>query len=999
MKKHILLALTASMILAAAGCSDDSSKTEDTPKTCDESNKPSAECTCNQSTGLWENCGGSAKDCKAEDKTSDNCTCNQSTGLWENCGGGETCLCDDGITPCPGGNKTNCMAAPACTGAQPDAACICDKDTGKWDCSAKCTGAKPEADCICSEDGGSWGWKCPSNCTTEQPAVNCICQDSGSWLCECNTNTLKERQTCDCNDATGEWIDSTCTFSCPSAPENAKTGTCQCNDKTGELEGCQYNCQDTELPHNAKSCTCDESNGSWQPETCKYNCPEKPANATSCDCDDSTGELTNCTYTCPVEPDNVVSGSCSCDQTTGEWVNCEFIECNNSDKPTEHVQSCECVEGAWDCIYNCLGAKPDGYVEGTCVCPSNGQWSCEIDKCQGETETLLVGQVCDKATGNITYNKTPQLKISADKTTISEDGTEIAQVTVKLAEAQPDSPVTISYTYSNTSLDKINVTPPTNPTLTKDNWDTGLVYQVTGVNNDAIDGTVTSTIAFTTSGNDPFNNLQGTARITVTDDDKPSIILSCAGTDLYPLPGSVDFNAPDDRTSLKCNVRLAMKPSGNVTVTITSELVKSDTCGSSTSNCSCVTPYFGKSDPDAHKSGTKSMSFDFTKDNYSTPEVFYVVVKKTSNTALSNAPEIYNIVVQSSSTDYVAEQKLPINAHIMQRYMLFGFHNAPQKAYLPKGRYRLHAVGASGGLGYSSDNSDYKFMDVSCNTSTGKASFKYKNHGGAGAYIYGELNLTSSEYIYVYTGEAGKVCGSSNGNKPYNGGGLGRAGGKDRRGVSGGGATDFCINDPDCEIYEKHWPYRIMVAGGGGGGSDWSEDGSTPNTDTTYKHGTGGSAKWVSYKKGTTSVDITGGNGLHYGEEKDGEVDYYAPAGYTFVSSYIFGKGFDAEYRCSDTDSRRNGGGGGGWYGGTFHKCAKDTGGGAGSSYAYDGDYKHDGGDGRQVFYKLTNIGGEDGGTTCNVFNYIGNGWGREIISGQMLGVGNGYAFIEVLDD
>ncbi len=217
--------------------------------------------------------------------------------------------------------------------------------------------------------------------------------------------------------------------------------------------------------------------------------------------------------------------------------------------------------------------------------------------------------------------------------------------------------------------------------------------------------------------------------------------------------------------------------------------------------------------------------------------------------------------------------------------------------------------------------------------------------------------------------------------------------------MNGGGATDFCIGHTDCATYDKLWPYCILVAGGGGGGSYWSEDGSTPNADTTYKHGTGGSAKWISFDKGSGLT--TGGNGLHYGEEKgSGELDYYAPSGYGIYSSTNFGIGEDAESHCSDSDSRRNGGSGGGWFGGLFNKCAKDTGGGAGSSYAFNGRTSDGGGLGKQPSkYALSHVSGEDGGTTCNVFTHANSDWRREITSGAMLGVGNGMAWIEVLDD
>ena len=623
--------------------------------------------------------------------------------------------------------------------------CTCNKSTGKWDCSSKCTGDKPADDCTCAEDAGSWGWKCPSNCSAEQPAADCLCQDSGSWLCDCNENALLPRQTCDCNPATGEWIESTCTYSCLDAPESAKTGTCHCNNKTGELEGCQYNCQDSEKPHNAKSCECDETTGSWKTETCKYNCPDKPSKATSCDCDESTGNLINCIYTCSEEPDNVVAGTCNCDPTTGDWNDCQYIACNNSDKPTEHVKSCECVEGAWECIFNCPSAKPDGAVVDTCVCQSNGEWSCEIDKCQGKT--LLVGQVCDKATGNITYNKTPELDVRISRTSISENGG-TASITVKLLGAQPDSDVPLTLTVSDSS--RVTITnPPDGNIIPAAKWNTGVTYKVTATNNDAIENDIGINFSFTTYGSKPFNALTSTVGMIVTDDDKPSIILDCDGNELYYPASDEDgyYNNLKDPVSIKCSVSLGKKPQSDVSVVITTDLISSETADFYNNNSyRRAYPAFGS---DEIGWSIFNQTIHFKANDYSTPQVFYLHTFHTGGSPVSTAPEYYDLVARSNETGYVAEQKLRIKTHVMNRYKLFNYNDNIQRMYLPKGKYRLHAIGASGGLPASA-GSNYKLMEVSCNTSTGKASFKYKNHGGAGAYIYADLNLTASETIYIY---------------------------------------------------------------------------------------------------------------------------------------------------------------------------------------------------------------------------------------------------------
>lgn len=134
-------------------------------------------------------------------------------------------------------------------------------------------------------------------------------------------------------------------------------------------------------------------------------------------------------------------------------------------------------------------------------------------------------------------------------------------------------------------------------------------------------------------------------------------------------------------------------------------------------------------------------------------------------------------------------------------------------ATLYNGTYDLYAWGASGSPA-DAKNMKVKGDYLVCN-----------NHGGTGAYVRGTLKLSEPKNVFVYVGESGKSTGTS-----YNGGGAGSEH-KDveKRGMSGGGATDFCVGvDNHCNDMKQHYQERILVAGGGGGGHSpdtcWSKD-------------------------------------------------------------------------------------------------------------------------------------------------------------------------------
>ena len=162
-----------------------------------------------------------------------------------------------------------------------------------------------------------------------------------------------------------------------------------------------------------------------------------------------------------------------------------------------------------------------------------------------------------------------------------------------------------------------------------------------------------------------------------------------------------------------------------------------------------------------------------------------------------------------------------------------------------------------------------------------------------GAYVEGEIVLSSSDTLYVYVGGAGsdapKVATVTAGG--YNGGGIGGNGGSDDSAGSGGGATDIrVINGNWNDITSLR--SRIMVASGAGGTA-------MQPTSNAY-----GDFKFVS------------GGGLTIDSQISSAWIYNCsiPA-VTQTSGFNFGG--TAGLTVSSETSHGHGGGGGGWYTGS----------------------------------------------------------------------------------
>ena len=128
-------------------------------------------------------------------------------------------------------------------------------------------------------------------------------------------------------------------------------------------------------------------------------------------------------------------------------------------------------------------------------------------------------------------------------------------------DAQPDSDVVLSITSSDTG----EATVTSSLTFTSANWDTPQVVTVTGVDDDLIDGTITSTVTVSVNDAASDNNFDAVADQTVsvstTDDD-------VAGFTIVELDGSTEVDESGDTDTF--TVVLDAQPTSDVVITITS---------------------------------------------------------------------------------------------------------------------------------------------------------------------------------------------------------------------------------------------------------------------------------------------------------------------------------------------------------------------------------------------------------------------------------------------
>ena len=481
----------------------------------------------------------------------------------------------------------------------------------------------------------------------------------------------------------------------------------------------------------------------------------------------------------------------------------------------------------------------------------------------------------------------------------------------------------------NCTVSKVNGTDLTvnanKLTITPDNWNQSHSFDVTAPSDSVVTADRTEKLRISCDGYEVFEH-----EIIIKDKEKPEITLTCSPTKIFVSEsfyksnpnfyetkwfepaldalGAFDSNDPRE---MECSVRLIGKPSANVVVKLESACSNTNIC-----NTLCNKAVTG--------SCSGSADLTFTPTNYNTAQSIKFESRDPGNRDIQQGIARFTVTASTTASNYPAEDKVAnglfyrIPHFLYMPYTKNANSNADYAIKLPAGKYKLYAWGALGGS-----------PDAKMNQITQLSGFNFKfdcdNHGGIGGYVTGELKLSDSTTIYVYTGEHGLDDA-----RAHNGGARSQS----SYGIGGGGATDFCIGNSLCNSYDGHWPYRILVAGGGGCGF------SASSCATGGPHSGGSADEYMHYTYG-----------MHAGSEYSGSTPY-APGpqnvdgifeGSTEEVKDLFGHGENATAAALAVNTTHRGAGGGGWYGGRAH-CRKiggnaysRVGGGAGGNYIFDG--------------------------------------------------------------
>ena len=148
---------------------------------------------------------------------------------------------------------------------------------------------------------------------------------------------------------------------------------------------------------------------------------------------------------------------------------------------------------------------------------------------------------------------------SGGSTSVAESGT--TDTFTLVLNAQPDSNVVLTVTSSDTGEATVN----TPFTFTPENWSTPRTVTVTGIDDDLVDGTITSTITVSVNDGSSDNNFDSvadqTVSVTTTDND-------VAGFTITQTSGSTSVN--ESGTTDTFTIVLNAQPASDVVLTVTS---------------------------------------------------------------------------------------------------------------------------------------------------------------------------------------------------------------------------------------------------------------------------------------------------------------------------------------------------------------------------------------------------------------------------------------------
>lgn len=276
-----------------------------------------------------------------------------------------------------------------------------------------------------------------------------------------------------------------------------------------------------------------------------------------------------------------------------------------------------------------------------------------------------------------------------------------------------------------------------------------------------------------------------------------------------------------------------------------------------------------------------------------------------TNTGSNHASQTVTIYATVPETDNLKSVSASYPLTVVESAWTYSYTGGVQEWTCPiSGFWQLEAMGAKGGTTDSFE-------------------------GGNGADIGGMVYVKEGQKLYIYVGQGAPQTTGTNGNSViWNGGGRytgSTASSATSRFTSGGGATDFSLNNGTWDS-DTHLNSRILVAGGGGGALYYKVSNSNL---TTGAGGAGGGESSFSRAEYDGEQAIGGNNPGGGGTLSSGGI--VAVAG-KMGNNGKFGNGGNYGGTLS------GGAGGGGWFGGASG-CQDGTvlgAGGGGSSFIYN---------------------------------------------------------------
>ena len=531
----------------------------------------------------------------------------------------------------------------------------------------------------------------------------------------------------------------------------------------------------------------------------------------------------------------------------------------------------------------------------------------------------------------------------AESTTVSENGTE-AKISVALI-AIPQKNVTIQATIEDTSELALASNDMASLTFTPETWNTPQVIVIKGIDDNIIDGNISSRVTFASQSEDAnFNGLQITPITFVTEDNDTAGLV---------ITGSPTSLKEDQAEKATFTVALKTQPKADVTLTLqstdASELIIPNNAPLTFTSQNWNTPQtvqvesvddnYADGNIDAHIILTAA-SEDTDYDAISAESPIYTVVDNetatlvTSPGSLSLSPETtsgtVNISLSSAPTAPVTvtfDSARPTVATVIESSLTFTKDNwdTPQPITVKIAGYEEAQSVVNIKVKSASESNIYNGLEKSVAVTV--VAFDHQTFGytgspqsvvlvpgvyqfeawgasgggtmdegafyatttGFGGYAAGKLTVTKPMTIFIYVGGQGAdAIVSQDVAGGWNGGGTGSHDRRDNEsGGGGGGATDFRLVGGDWNNFDS-LKSRIMVAGAGGGQcANFYYKGSGQ-----IHAGYGGGLSGYSYTSAYVAGSQTSGYAFGYGKNGDGKVS-------------------------KDGGDYGIGGGGGGYYGGS----------------------------------------------------------------------------------